>query len=380
MEEVQQYGYVYLTVNIVNKKIYIGQAKNKKRKETYLGSGTILLQAIEKHGRENFENKPIDFAYSQEELNEKEIFHIKWFRDNGFAMYNISSGGEYGDTFTYSPNKEQRRKNHSEGAKNSEKLKASKKSKETKQKLSNTKTGVKQERDVCIHCKKEFALNILTRYHNDHCYKNPNIDIKAERLRRKQKPVSEEGRKRYILCKKDVKQKIATYTHCGKTAGINQIKRWHNENCLKNPDIDIEVERLRRKHKKERKHKYLRIENGRYIYNKEIKQKIKCECIYCHIITSIVNINRFHNDHCYQNPNIDINAEKKRRQRREYKTEICIYCKKELSLANLKQFHGNHCLKNPNLDKEAETLRRKKSKYKKRIGLKRGKYKIKQIL
>jgi len=60
----------------------------------YLGSGTILLKAIEKYGKENFSKEILENCYSEEELNLKEIFWIKEFNSRDSTIgYNICEGG-----------------------------------------------------------------------------------------------------------------------------------------------------------------------------------------------------------------------------------------------------------------------------------------------
>ena len=50
VKEVQMW--IYLTVNKLNGKMYVG--RNSRRDPNYLGSGTLLKESIEKHGKENF--------------------------------------------------------------------------------------------------------------------------------------------------------------------------------------------------------------------------------------------------------------------------------------------------------------------------------------
>ena len=47
------YGYIYLTTNLINNKIYIGQHKGKFNAR-YLGSGLHIKRSIKKYNRENF--------------------------------------------------------------------------------------------------------------------------------------------------------------------------------------------------------------------------------------------------------------------------------------------------------------------------------------
>ncbi len=49
-------GYIYLTRNKINDKIYIGKTvKNSAKSRYYLGSGKYIKRAIEKHGKDNLQ-------------------------------------------------------------------------------------------------------------------------------------------------------------------------------------------------------------------------------------------------------------------------------------------------------------------------------------
>lgn len=89
------YGYIYITTNIINNKKYIGKHKAKIHSKSYLGSGVILNEAIKKYGRSNFTNKVIEWCNSLDELNEREIYWIKYYNAvNSDDFYNISPGGD----------------------------------------------------------------------------------------------------------------------------------------------------------------------------------------------------------------------------------------------------------------------------------------------
>ena len=87
--------YVYLIVNKVNGKTYVGQRKSSKEwyEDKYMGSGTILKKAKQKYGIENFEKFLIQYCYSEEETNKAERFWIAEYRRRGKAEYNIADGG-----------------------------------------------------------------------------------------------------------------------------------------------------------------------------------------------------------------------------------------------------------------------------------------------
>lgn len=95
------YGYIYKTTNNVNGKIYIGQHKSTEFDQNYYGSGKIIKLAIEKYGIENFCVDVLTYCNSKSELNSMERQLIKQYKSNDPNIgYNISSGGDGGDTFT----------------------------------------------------------------------------------------------------------------------------------------------------------------------------------------------------------------------------------------------------------------------------------------
>jgi group I intron endonuclease len=87
---------IYKTVNVLNGKFYIGQ--DSKNNPEYLGSGTLLKRAIEKHGRNNFIKETLEVCSTQEELNEREKYWIKETKAQELG-YNIAEGGQGGNTY-----------------------------------------------------------------------------------------------------------------------------------------------------------------------------------------------------------------------------------------------------------------------------------------
>ena len=71
------YGYIYMIVNKVNGKTYIGKRKCSKEwnVDKYMGSGTH-----KKYGKENLEKFLIQYCNSKNELNGLEIFWITEYR------------------------------------------------------------------------------------------------------------------------------------------------------------------------------------------------------------------------------------------------------------------------------------------------------------
>lgn len=94
------YGYIYETTNLINGKKYIGQKKSHEfLGNKYLGSGNLIVKAINKYGRDNFEVKLLETCDTKDELNEKEIYYIsKYKADTSNKYYNLSMDGSFNVT------------------------------------------------------------------------------------------------------------------------------------------------------------------------------------------------------------------------------------------------------------------------------------------
>ena len=88
--------YVYIITNNINGKKYIGLSINKKLsfRKSYFGSGKLIKQAIQKHGKENFSKEIIrDFDNEDEARQfEKELIEFNDAVKSGM-FYNLAGGG-----------------------------------------------------------------------------------------------------------------------------------------------------------------------------------------------------------------------------------------------------------------------------------------------
>lgn len=105
---------IYKIINKINKKVYIGQTCeslnrrfHRHKSHARQGTDTHLYRAIRKYGEENFTIEQIDTANSQEELDNKEIYWIKYYNSfkNGYNS-KISKGKCGGDTLSKHKEKE----------------------------------------------------------------------------------------------------------------------------------------------------------------------------------------------------------------------------------------------------------------------------------
>lgn len=98
-----RYGYIYLIVNNINGKTYVGKRKFRFKtstfsKDGYMGSGKAVKRAQKRYGIENFEKFLITYTSSEKDACEKEKFWIAHYKSLGKAEYNISlcQGGVIG--------------------------------------------------------------------------------------------------------------------------------------------------------------------------------------------------------------------------------------------------------------------------------------------
>ena len=105
------YGYIYKITNKINQKIYIGQTSRtiaiRWKSHCYTAFcekskdyDFPLYRAIRKYGIENFLVEEIDQAFSQEELDQKEIQYIEEY-DSYRKGYNASLGGSGHQKYNY---------------------------------------------------------------------------------------------------------------------------------------------------------------------------------------------------------------------------------------------------------------------------------------
>ena len=89
------YGYIYKITNLETGLIYIGQKHSLKfLKNSYLGGGKLIRRAVEKYGKDKFKVELIEKISSKEEMDEREIYWISFYKATDKNVgYNISNGG-----------------------------------------------------------------------------------------------------------------------------------------------------------------------------------------------------------------------------------------------------------------------------------------------
>lgn len=83
------YYTIYKVTNKVNGKFYIGAHQTENLDDGYLGSGTALKRAMEKHGKENFEKEILHVFDTPEEMWEREMMLVEVSDET----YNLRKGG-----------------------------------------------------------------------------------------------------------------------------------------------------------------------------------------------------------------------------------------------------------------------------------------------
>ena len=94
------YGYIYKTTNLIDGMIYIGQKHATKfLGNSYLGSGKLLIRAVNKYSSDNFIVELLEEVATKEEMDSREIYWIKFYNATDHSIgYNISEGGNVNRT------------------------------------------------------------------------------------------------------------------------------------------------------------------------------------------------------------------------------------------------------------------------------------------
>ena len=203
------YHYLYKITNTINNKIYIGVHKTNDLNDGYMGSGKIIVSAIEKHGEQNFKKEIIQFfdTYEQALEKEKEVVNDEFLLRED--VYNIRRGGLGG--FDYI------NKNGLWALRDGE---------------SNSFYGKKHT----VETKKLLAENASKQWKgveksNEH-KRNISNALKGKKFTdERRKNISNACKGRIPSNKGIVNEKIIC-EHCGKSVGgQGNYKRWHGDNC-----------------------------------------------------------------------------------------------------------------------------------------------------
>lgn len=96
---------IYKITNTINGKIYIG--KDETSNPNYFGSGKLIKRAITKYGIDKFKKEVIDILEDKKSLSSREIHWIEFYNSTDRTIgYNITSGGDGGDTISNNPNRD----------------------------------------------------------------------------------------------------------------------------------------------------------------------------------------------------------------------------------------------------------------------------------
>lgn len=152
---------VYKITNLINQKIYIGAHSTTDINDDYMGSGNAILNAIKKHGLENF-RKEIIFVYdTSEEMYSKEKEIVTEEFCNRDDNYNIRIGGIGG--FNHYNGTDKHKRSAREGG-----IAAAKKTNEfvKQQRENNTEWWQKRKKQITEQNNKRKGLGICNGWKN----------------------------------------------------------------------------------------------------------------------------------------------------------------------------------------------------------------------
>lgn len=192
------YGYVYLTTNTLNGKVYVGQHKAEVFDNRYKGSGDALLAALRKYGQDNFLVEMIDTADTKEQLDRKEIYWIEKFRST-HECYNIARGGAGVGGIIHT---EETRRRMSEAHKRWASIP------ENKAKLSERQTG----KSLSEETRKKISAANRGKHSSTKGKKNPKVSIALKGRKRPDISAALIGKKRPDIAESNRRRKVSDET------------------------------------------------------------------------------------------------------------------------------------------------------------------------
>jgi hypothetical protein len=89
----KRHHFIYKTINLINKKYYIGMHSTNNLDDGYIGSGKKLWNSIKKYGKENFKCEILEFLETRKILKEREREIVNSELLNDSMCMNIQLGG-----------------------------------------------------------------------------------------------------------------------------------------------------------------------------------------------------------------------------------------------------------------------------------------------
>lgn len=259
-------SYIYKTTNLLNGKIYVGQHTTKYKTDSYLGSGKLLLYAIEKYGKENFKKEIIERCLPCKFfLNERETYWISFYNSTDKEVgYNILNKGGSSLGLKHSEGTKQKirelkenisietrekigkssvgrktflGRNHSEEAK--EKMSESKKglplSEKCRKRALEANKGAKRDDKFKERMSKLHKGKVLSETTKQKIREKRSVQVFTEESFKKisdfhkDRPKSEEHKQKLSIAALNKKKLICP--HCNKESDISNAKHWHFDNC-----------------------------------------------------------------------------------------------------------------------------------------------------
>jgi len=147
----KKYNFVYLTINTVNGKCYIGDHSSNNLNDNYIGSGLYLLRAIKEYGKQNFKREILEFFDTKEEAFNAQEGYIKQYDSLAPNGYNISPKGGHNVKGCFSEETLEKISKNRSGIEPWNKGKTNIYSEETKQKMRGPKSDDHKKKISQIH-------------------------------------------------------------------------------------------------------------------------------------------------------------------------------------------------------------------------------------
>jgi group I intron endonuclease len=354
---------IYKITCLLSEKVYVGSAVDmKSRKNIHLHHlrnskhhSKHLQRAFHKHGELNFKFSVLELVESKGDLIKREQYYIdllKSFDSKCGFNTNPIAGSRLGAKLSkeakdkIGKSKIGRKMSPESIRKNIESRAWYSHSDETRKKMSSAKKGI-----------------VFTQQHRENIRLNNGATGKPAHNRGVS--ITEETR---LKIKESLKKaEKQTCVHCGFVATPSKIARWHNDFCLKNPNIDIEKEKQRRKTKESIRLKMgLAISKAMESEDYKAKRKQVYEkspiltCPHCgYESKNAGNMYKSHFDNCLKNPNVDLEAIQRVKEEAKIKAKItkeknktlitCPHCNKSsYNKGNMMLNHFDRCRANPN--------------------------------